>query len=218
MKRETSRLIWGVLLILIGIVFLFSNFNIFNFRIVLNWIAPLLLAGIFALGGLIFLFVFIRDFSNWWALIPGFSLLGLGGLIGISEILPRAGNLGAGVLLGSIALGFLAIYAVTGTKQWWAIIPGGVLASLATLLVLEPVLGGNTFAGLFLMGIGLTFGILFILPTPQGRARWAIYPSGILLLVGFFILVAATNLLGILWPLALLGAGLFLIVRALIGR
>ena len=66
MKRFDTRLVIGGLLILAGFVFLLESLGLFDFTGVLS---GFLAAGLFALGGLAFLFVLINDRAQWWALV-----------------------------------------------------------------------------------------------------------------------------------------------------
>ena len=68
---------------------------------------------------------FVLDRSRWWALVPAYSLLAIGGMIGL---------IGAGVLddllvpayiMFAVAIPFFVVYA-RNTRLWWALIPGGI--------------------------------------------------------------------------------------------
>jgi hypothetical protein len=208
MKRSEFRILWGLLLILAGVIFLLESLAIID----LEKVWPI----IFAIPGAIFLYVFLRNPDDWWAVIPGFTLLGLTALIGMEELLPRAGgDLGAGIFLGSIGLSFLVIFFTTRAKQWWAIIPAGTLITLGLVVGFETILGGEAVGGLFMLGLGLTFGLLYFLPTPEGRMKWALIPAGVLALIGVLLLTAAVDLFKYVWPAALVVAGAYLIYRAL---
>ena len=100
---------------------------------------------------------------------------------------------------------FLLIFLVN-LKNWWALIPAGVLFSLAAMFVL-----GFQSGGVFLIGLGLTFGILGFVPTEHGRMRWAFIPAAILILVGIFITLASYNLFALFWPLGLIAGGVMII-------
>ena len=69
--------------------------------------------------------------------------------------------------------------------------------------------------GLFFLGLALTFGLVYILPKPAGKLTWALYPAGILLILGALVTLGATNLINYVWPLALLASGGYVIYRAL---
>lgn len=217
MKRFDWRMLWGILLVLGGIVFLMDNLNIIDLQPLLNNLAPLVWVLIFGLVGTGFLLYFLSSRSDWWALIPGFTLLGLAYLVGYETLLPRAASdLGAAVFLGSIGLSFAVIYLTTNAEQWWALIPAGSLFSIAlTVLASSMFREGDVAGGIFMLGMGATFGLIYILPTSEGRQRWAIYPAAVMLTIGFFIMVSAAQFLGYIWPLALIALGAYLIYRHL---
>jgi hypothetical protein len=115
------------------------------------------------------------------------------------------------IFLGLLGLSFWLIY-ITHRDNWWAIIPGGVLLTLAgvTLIPDNSVLMG----GAFFLGMAVTFGLVYILPKPAGKLKWALYPAGILFALGVLTTLGATDLLTYIWPVALLIAGGYVIYRA----
>ncbi len=210
MKKYTSLflpVLWGILLITLGTLLLLSNFNI----ITMDW--SLAIGPAFAIGGLAFLAVYLLDRNNWWALIPGLVLIALGAIIFLEQVSENAADQWSGaIFLGAIGLSFWLIY-LTKTSNWWAIIPAGVLSSLAVVtLVPENWLVSGS---IFFIGLALTFAFVYILPKPEGRMKWALYPAAGLLLVGILATFGATNWLGFIWPSALLIGGGFLIYRAI---
>lgn len=210
-KWLESRILWGSLLILAGVVFLLQN--LFNFDI-----GALFWALLLALGGAVFIIVYINNRAHWWALIPGFTLLGVSATVFLDNYLPMLeGVLGGFFVLGGIGIAFVAVY-LSDRRNWWAVIPAGVLLTLATITVVDELLGGFGTGGLFFLGMGLTFALVAILPTPQGRMRWAWYPAAALVVMGLLIAAAAENLIGYLWPAALILGGLVLIYRTIGSR
>jgi hypothetical protein len=206
MKETESKTFWGILLIAGGLLFLMQSLGL----LALTNFWPV----IFAAPGAVFLYAFVRRRENWWAVIPGMALLGIGALIAFEQIFPRVGDIwGGAIFLGSLSVAFLAVYVRTLMREWWAIIPAGVLGSLTATIILEPFLGERFTGGLFLLGIGATFALVYLLPTREGRMRWAIYPAAIVGGIGVLTLVAATQILRILGPLAIIIFGLYLILR-----
>ena len=202
-----SRIFWGVLLILGGVMFLLQNLGFFEIG-GLFWSLLLGLAGVF------FLSLFFQNRANWWALIPGFTLLSVAALIAVGYLFPRLSEaLGGVIILGGIGLSFLVIYIVQ-RENWWAIIPAGVMLTLASISLLENVASLET-PGIFFLGLGLTFALVALLPTNEGRQRWAWIPATVLLLMGMFIMLAAGQWIGYLWPVALILVGGYLILRTL---
>lgn len=211
MKWLESRVLWGSLLILGGVLFLLQNLGLLLLG---NFFWALLLG----LGGLFFISIYLQSRANWWALIPGFTLLSVTALMLVQQFAPGLGdNWGGGIILGGIGLSFFMIYLVE-RANWWAIIPGGVLLTLAATVGLEQFFPGLETAGIFFLGMGLTFSLVAMLPNPQGEMRWAWIPAGILLLMGVIFMAAAGELLKYIWPAALILAGAVLLLRSLRGR
>jgi hypothetical protein len=160
----------------------------------------------------------LSDRAHWWALIPGFTLLGLAALIGLEWLFPTVGDaVGGAVFLGGVGLSFWAVYLVR-REHWWAVIPGGVMFTLALVAALSPVAEGPAGGGVFFLGLGLTFGLLSVVPTPQGRLKWALIPAAVMLVMGVLLIAAATPLLVYLGPAALVLVGLILLFRAVAAR
>ena len=87
------------------------------------FIAPFVLAVI----ALPFLVTFLRDRSQWWALIPTYILLAVGLMILLTEGGLMDDDLVPPYVLFAIALPFFVVFA-RNTKQWWPLIPAGILS------------------------------------------------------------------------------------------
>ncbi len=207
MRRIDARFIFGLLLIGGGVIYLLQTMGL------ITW-GPLVWALAFAVGGLAFLSVFVRDRLMWWALIPGLTLLGLAGLLTLQQFAPaQAEAWGGSLFLGAIGLAFLVVYAAN-RQFWWALIPGGVLITLGVVAGLDRLAGFET-GGVFFLGLGLTFAAVALVPTPQGQMRWAFIPAAVLAIMGLLLLVGFTTAINYIWPVALILAGLLLLTRAL---
>ncbi len=208
MKLLRSQVVWGILLILVGVLFLLESLALLQLGAI--W------AVLFALGGLAFGYTAAENRNNWWAAIPAMALLGVAALIGINVLLPALGDQwGAAVFLGALSLAFWLIYLRTDRQEWWALIPGGVLLSLAAAIALEPFVTGEAFVGLFMLGMGLTFVLVYLLPSDTERMGWALFPAGILALIGIIFLSALTELGNLIWPLVLILVGAYVLIRNL---
>jgi hypothetical protein len=211
MKWLESRILWGGLLILGGILFLLQNLGILE-------LGDLFWALLLGLAGVFFLSVFFQNRSNWWALIPGFTLLGVAVLVATSWLAPRVASVwGGSIVLGSIGLSFLVIYLLE-RKNWWAIIPTGVMLSLAIITGLGEIMPNLDTGGIFLLGLGATFALLALLPSPEGKMKWAWIPAGVLALIGLSIMAAEGQLINYILPLVLILVGGFMILRILLRR
>ncbi len=200
MKRFDPRIVFGLLLILGGGLLLLETFGL------LKNVGDLFWGVVFLGGGAAFLV--IVSSANWWGLIPGFVLAGIGIIILLPDALE---NLGGTIFLGFIALAFWAAYLTERSHRWWAIIPAGVLTTLAGVtLVSEYADNGYTSGGIFFLGLGMTFLLVALL----AGMRWAFWPAGALGVMGLFMFAPAQlGLMSYLGAFVLIAVGVFLIWR-----
>lgn len=208
MSKMNWRILAGGGLILMGLVALLDAV----FQIELS---GLLWSFLFVLGGAAFLAVLLNDRKQWWAAIPGFTLLGIGALIGFSRIAPAISEqVGGAFVLGGIGISFIVVY-LLNRHFWWALIPAGVMASLVVMLVIEPILGDSA-AWVFLLGLGATFGMVYLLPGPGGeRMTWALWPAGVMVILSLIVMGISVQWAAYLIPALMIVAGIVLFVRAL---
>ena len=211
MKWIESRVLWGGLLILGGVMFLLQNLGILPLGS-LFWALLLCLAGVF------FISIFLQQRDNWWALIPGFTLFSITTLIVLDWLAPQVTDVwGGSIVLGGIGLSFIIIYLLE-RQSWWALIPAGVLLTVAVVVGLGETWPGLEVGGIFFLGLGLTFALIALLPSVEDDLRWAWIPAGIMLIMGVMFVAAAENLLAYIWPAGLILVGVYLIVRAVGAR
>ena len=208
MRRVQARVALSLLMIAAGVLFLLQNLGFLEGAGAILWSLA------FAVAGAAFLYVYCSNRINWWALIPGFTLLGIGGLIAINNFIPQYGDiLGVPLLMGCISLSFWIIY-LTNRESWWAVIPGGVLLSIGVFVGLESLIEGVELVGVFFLGLGLTFVILALLPTPEGRMHWALIPAAVLIIMGILFTAAAFSIFKFVGPAGVILVGLYIIYRA----
>lgn len=211
MKSNRSYILVGILLVVIGFLFLLQNFGVFGGLENLIWTI------LFGAGGVAFLGVFLSNQEHWWAIIPGFTLLGLAFLIGFGEYM---GAWGGALFLGAIGLSFWVIYLLR-RDFWWAIIPGGALMTLALVAGLSGVVqddDGMAIGGILFLGFALTFLLVYLAPTPQGRMRWSLIPAGILGVMGVLFLLSLGGFINYALAVGLILVGGFLVVRTLMRK
>jgi lipoprotein signal peptidase len=207
MKILTSRIFWGLVIILGGILMLLEALDVIESAGIFWGIA-------FIIAGIFFYSVYFGDRTHWWALIPGTILAGLGLGISLDQLFPAVGgDLIGPLFLGSIGLSFWLVYGVD-RGNWWAIIPAGILTTLALVALAEPLVDDLAVGGVFFFGLGLTFALVALLPNPAGRMTWAWIPSLILIVIGVFVFAAAEELLLYIGPAALMIGGAVLLWRA----
>jgi len=209
LKLLSSRLLWGLVLVVGGVLLLLDTFGIFKGGALFWTIAS-------GIAGLLFISLYVTNRDNWWALIPGIIFLSISATIGLNSFLPGFSetNLGGTIILGGIALSFLLVY-LAERGNWWAIIPAGVMTTIAIVAVLDSNTSNIASGGIFFLGLGVTFALVAILPTSVGQMRWAWIPAAILGLMGALILIAEEKLINYIWPSALILAGLLLVTRSI---
>lgn len=210
--RRDPRTVIGLLLILAGVLFGLQELNLIS-----GELEDPIFALSFGVGMIFFLSSFAQDRRRWWAALAGLILLALT-LLKVSEMaLPGfADQFGGALLLGVIALAFLVVFAID-RAMWWALIPGGVLFSLTTMLVVEELVDPLPFdsAGILFIGMGLTFLIINFLTVDGERMNWAIFPALPLLVFGLFIGFSQQALWDYIWPSLLVLGGLYFLVSSL---
>jgi hypothetical protein len=160
-----------------------------------------------------FLVVYLSDRTRRWALIPA-AATALVGTIPLLSTVVGGDWLGAAVMLLFSAAFFFVYF--RWSEHWWALIPAGVFASIGVVVLLgmfvpqnQPIFEGLMNAVL-LLGLGLTFGALWLLRGTRPTA-WARYPA-----IGLFIAALVAGFSGgnsnLFWAVALLVGGVVLVV------
>lgn len=206
MKESKKDLIIGVLVIFVGLVSLLINIGILDVAINSDIITIL----IFIAGFLFFIGIYVyQGRKEFWPLIPAFSLLGIGILILCNE-LGFNNKIGSGLLMIFIGAGFISIYFLH-RENWWALIPGGIVASISLVIFFPGVLG----VGLMFIAMGGVFFALYpVLKKEDENSWWTIIPGSILALMGLLFLLFDKDYIGkFLLPILLVGGGLYLIFK-----
>lgn len=207
-KLFSSRLLWGLILVIGGLLLLLDTFGVIHGGSIFWMVAC-------AFVGILFLALYITQHEHWWALIPGTILLTVAVIIGLNNFVTdfNVQELQGTIILGGIGLSFFLVY-LADRGNWWALIPAGIMITIA--LIAAPF-GNNTAlagGGIFFLGLGITFALVAMLPNTVGPMRWAWIPAAILGVIGILILVSAENLINYIWPVALMLGGILLIIRA----
>jgi hypothetical protein len=204
MKKDQSRLILGGALILAGILFLLQELNILGNAFQYLWLI------LMAAGAAVFIWIYFTKKEQWWAIIPGLTLLGLSlsGLDSLLNFYPGSNWTGA-VFLGCIGLAFWLIY-LRRQDQWWAIIPGGVLLTLAAVAGLDKIMDWSEV--IFFLGLAGTFALVGILPNQQDT-RWAFIPAAVLAVLGIALFAPFKSAMLLIWPVALIALGVYILFR-----
>jgi hypothetical protein len=127
-RSQWWPLIPAYVMLLIAIMIPLDELNILQDAFIATYI----------LGGIAFpfLFVYARDRSNWWALIPAYVLLSVGIMVGLIDTRVLSDMLIPAYVMFSIAIPFLFVY-VRNPSEWWPLIPGGVMGLIGMVFLLS---------------------------------------------------------------------------------
>jgi hypothetical protein len=164
-----------------------------------------------------FLVIYLTDRTRRWALIPATAIAFVG-------TLPLLSSVVGGDWLGAVIMLFFAApffyFFFHRNENWWALIPAGVFTSIGVVVLLgmlvpqdQPIFEG-ILNGVLLLGLGLTFGSLWLLRGSRPTA-WARYPAIGLLVAAVLAFFFGGNS-NLFWAVALLAAGIVLVVYAFV--
>jgi hypothetical protein len=212
-KRTNFNIVWGILLVGAGILFMLQELGVIGKSWETGW--EILWTIVFGAVGVAFVWWYLSDLTgSWWAIIPGCTLLSLAALVGLAALGfgdTAAPWLGA-LFLGGIGLSFWIVY-LTRREYWWAVIPGGVLFSLALVALVATWYQGEVLGAIFFLGMAATFGLVCLLPTPHGRMIWALIPAGVFTLLGLAVMLAFTTVFNYMWAVVMILVGVYLLFR-----
>lgn len=171
MKVNKSSLFWGLLLIIGGGVALAQQFGYMNRLPDSAWM------WVFALISLVALVSYITSgLKEWGWLFPAGVFGGLAVTVALATNNMDSAAVGSPLFFG-LLIPFVAAYLTDRSRNWWALIPGGVMLFLALTTLLIDSAGGEWVGSMFLFLIGLSFLIVYL----NNRTRtWALLVAYIL--------------------------------------
>jgi len=166
MNINRSGLFWGILLIGAGALALARQLGYTDSS------SPLLWIGIFAVISLAaFVSYALSGWKQWGWLFPAGVFGGLAVTVALASANIDNAAIASPLFFGLI-IPFAAAYLKDRSRNWWALIPGGVMVFLAlTTLLVDSTLGDEWVGALFLFMIALSFFFVYL----SNRARlWAL--------------------------------------------
>jgi hypothetical protein len=162
MNVNKSSLFWGILLIGGGGLALAQQMGYLNQLPDSAWM------WVFGFVSLVaFLSYALSGWKDWGWLFPAGVCGGLAVIIGLAVSGFDNAAIGSPIFFG-LLLPFAAAYLTDRAKNWWALIPGGIMLFLAMVTLLVDTVGGEWVGSLFLFMIGLSFFLVYW----SNRTRW----------------------------------------------
>lgn len=174
MNINKSSLFWGVLLVAAGGLLLAQQLGYINQHSEQLW------TWIFALISLLALLNYgLSGWKKWGWLFP----TGVFGGLAVTSWLAASGAnkpwVGSPLFFG-LLIPFAAAYLTDRTRNWWALIPGGVMLFLALTTLLVNSAGGEWVGSLFLFMLAVSFLVVYLTNRTRTWALLVAYILGVL--------------------------------------
>jgi hypothetical protein len=174
MNANKSGIFWGILLVGAGIFALLRQLGY------IEDLAPQIWTWIFALISLVgFIFYALSGVKQWGWLFPAGIFGGLATTAWLAESGIDNPAIASPLFFG-IILPFLAAYLLDRQRNWWALIPSGVMLFLALTTILADSARGEWIGSLFLFLVALSFLIVFLTDTRRIWALITAYATGVI--------------------------------------
>jgi hypothetical protein len=174
MNVNKSSLFWGILLILGGGLALAQQFGYLEqfSESIWMWVFALVSVGAF-------LSYALSGWTQWGLLFPAGVFGGLAVTIALATNNVDNAAVGSPLFFG-LLIPFVAAYLTDRSKNWWALIPGGVMLFLAMTTLLVDNVGGEWVGSMFLFLIGLSFFVVYMNDRTRTWALLVAYILGVL--------------------------------------
>lgn len=182
MTTNRSQLYWGLVLLLLGGLFLAVNLHMIPEPGGNLW--ALIFAGISALC---LVGYFVGGVRNWGWLFPATVTGAIAATIWMAEA-GVDGTLIGSMFMTAVSLPFWVAFVTAPRTNWWGLIPGWVLLAIAGIIFAADRLPGEVMAALIMFAIGLPFLVVYFARRTQW---WALIPGGITCGIGVMLLFAS---------------------------
>jgi hypothetical protein len=174
MNINRSSLFWGVLLIGGGVLALADQLGY------IEHLSPTLWIFVFAAISLLGLVSYaMTGWTQWAWLFPTGVFGGLALIIVLATNHVNSAAVSSPLFFG-LLLPFAAAYLTDRIRNWWALIPGGVMLFLALTTLLVDRVGGEWVGAMFLLLIGLAFLAVYLNNQTRTWALIVAYVFGVL--------------------------------------
>ncbi len=184
MKGKWVDIFWGIVLILLGGLFLTRNLGY------IPDLSPILWSLVFAGTSVVFFVSYIAKGKEQWGwLFPAL----LSGSIAVIIWLAEAGRDGAfmgTLVLWTCAIPFFVAFALDRQKNWWGLIPGWVMGMIGAVVLFADTVRGEWIGALIMFGIALPFFIVYL---ANRQHWWALIPAYVLSVLGVIILASTST-------------------------
>lgn len=183
---KNSSLVWGVLLIVFGILSLISNTIELDEN---TWVVILAVGGVLALG------LYLVDRSRLVNLLPSYILFGVSGLIYMVTNNILQDGVIAVYILSVVAVPFVVGYLADQAKNWGLLVPAYVLLAVSGIILIAEgsIISEDFIPTYVLSAIALPFLIGYL--RDPAKNTGLLLPAYILMAVGIMVLLIIREVL-----------------------
>lgn len=174
MNINRSALFWGAFLTGAGLLALADQMGYTDTFSTSVWIV---IFGAISLMGLVS--YALSGWKEWAWLFPAGIFGGLALVIGLAESRPENAAVASPLFFG-LLIPFVGAYLTDRSRNWWAVIPGGVMLFLGLTILLVDSVGGEWIGALFLFFIALSFLAVYLNDRKRTWALLIAYVVGVL--------------------------------------
>jgi hypothetical protein len=182
MNVNRSSLFWGVLLILGGVAALAEQFGYMDRFPDSVWLWVFAALSLVGFAG-----YFTSGLKDWGWLFPAGVFGGLAVIVWLATSGMNEAAVGSPLFFG-LLLPFAAAYLSDRSRNWWALIPGGVMLFLAFVTLGVDAMRGEWIGSLFLFLLAASFLVVYL---NNHTRTWALLVAYILCVLGLAPLMAS---------------------------
>ena len=182
MSNQRSNLIWGLVLIVLGGLFLAQTLGLIPELSQTFWAVGMGLACLFFVGAYVY-----SGKDQWGWLFPIFITggLSLAAALGFTTLNPLW--IGA-LFMACVSAPFWIIFLFNRPENWWARIPGWVTGVLTLIILVSEQWAGETIGAIVMWSIALPFVVVYL----RNREHWwALSPGFIMVGMGVVVLLSS---------------------------
>ena len=209
MEKAKSNLVYGGLLVLVGVAYLLNNLDIIFIE------NEVVVSMVFVAIGAYLFFTFAKTKAMGF-LITG-SIFTFIGLVIWLESIPGFDDQFIGVIVLWTAAALFGYGFLKNSENWGFLIPAGILFTTGSMVWLDMILYNDDVLGsVFFLGLGSTFGFLYLIRSQKNKLDWAKVPALCLIAFsGFLFLITSDSLItDIFLPIVLILSGGYLVYNA----
>ncbi len=181
MKTNLIKIIWGIILILLGSLAIAEQLGYVTYA---QYTRQLCTVAFSVISGAFFLTYYLKGIRYWGLLFPALIFAALALTIGTILEQPDNPYIAFPFLL-SLAIPNIVGF-ILNRKRWGFLIPAWVLAVIATVLLLDERVDSDLLGAFFLYSIAFLFLVGFL---SDQRRTWALIAAAVLGFIGTFPLV-----------------------------